>query len=257
MDLAKAQGLGAAAQWALNEAMLANPLTAFLTLLGLVTGAILYMVYNWETVGPKIKGTWHEAIIATDDFFMFLFGMADNASTAVEGTFTAIANTITVVMNTIKRIIGTAISWIMRQFQKLGENNPMISIAKTLLGASDASAKKFAGMNEQEIMNRFGAPSDLTAGTVSLPEFGQRSIAQAYFDDSFESADAMLGGFTPGAMKFDPPNEAGVQAEKSEIDFKGVLEVVGLPEGSGAQLKKVSASGISAPQIDVKASGKN
>lgn len=60
LAIASAIGVVAAAQWAWNIAVAASPavriLSTIITVLGVVTAGIVWMVQNWETAGEKIEG---------------------------------------------------------------------------------------------------------------------------------------------------------------------------------------------------------
>lgn len=50
----------------LNAAFRANPIGFVITLLGLLSTAVMYVIQNWETWGPRLKSVWNTVVDVTE-----------------------------------------------------------------------------------------------------------------------------------------------------------------------------------------------
>lgn len=88
--------VAAAAQWVLNSALLASPITWIIIGIGAIIAAIVLLIANWDSVWPVLVGAW-DAIVAAWNVAWewikgFFSGLWESVSTFVAGIPEAIMN---------------------------------------------------------------------------------------------------------------------------------------------------------------------
>ena len=94
--LAAALLVAAAAQWAMNSALLASPITWIIVGIGLIIAAIVLLVANWDSVWPVLVGAWDYIVDAWNTAWEwikgFFSGLWESVTTIVAGIPEAISN---------------------------------------------------------------------------------------------------------------------------------------------------------------------
>lgn len=88
--------VAAAAQWVMNSALLASPITWIIIGIGAIIAAIVLLIANWDSVWPVLVGAW-DAIVAAWNVAWewikgFFSGLWESVSTFVAGIPEAILN---------------------------------------------------------------------------------------------------------------------------------------------------------------------
>nr|DAU92763.1 MAG TPA: tail tape measure [Caudoviricetes sp.] len=103
--LAAALLVAAAAQWAMNSALLASPITWIIVGIGLIIAAIVLLVANWDSVWPVLVGAWDSIVAAWNTAWEwikgFFSGLWESVTTFVAGIPEAISNFLSGAWDTI------------------------------------------------------------------------------------------------------------------------------------------------------------
>lgn len=97
--------VAAAAQWVMNSALLASPITWIIIGIGAIIAAIVLLIANWDSVWPVLVGAW-DAIVAAWDVAWewikgFFSGLWESVTTFVAGIPEAIMNFLSGAWDTI------------------------------------------------------------------------------------------------------------------------------------------------------------
>lgn len=97
--------VAAAAQWVMNSALLASPITWIIIGIGAIIAAIVLLIANWDSVWPVLVGAW-DAIVAAWNVAWewikgFFSGLWESVSTFVAGIPEAILNFLSGAWDTI------------------------------------------------------------------------------------------------------------------------------------------------------------
>ena len=85
--LAGALGVAAAAQWVMNSALLANPITWIILGIGLLIAAIVLLVQNWDTVVAFLSDTFGPALDAAGQWFEDVGAWFGETWSGIKGAF--------------------------------------------------------------------------------------------------------------------------------------------------------------------------
>lgn len=81
--------VAAAAQWAMNSALLASPITWIIIAIGAIIAAIVLLAVNWDMVWPVLVGAWDAIVaawqVAWDWITSFFSGIWDGITTFIMG----------------------------------------------------------------------------------------------------------------------------------------------------------------------------
>lgn len=103
--LAAALLVAAAAQWVMNSALLASPITWIIVGIGLIIAAIVLLVANWDSVWPVLVGAWDAIVDAWNTAWEwikgFFSGLWESVTTFVAGIPEAISNFLSGAWDTI------------------------------------------------------------------------------------------------------------------------------------------------------------
>lgn len=111
--LATALTVAAVAQWAMNAALLANPMTWVIVGIGLLIAAIVLLWQNWDTVTQWLGATFGPIMEAAGDWFTNLGARAAQAWVDTVGAFQGAADWIG---GTFLSLWESSIGWISDQF---------------------------------------------------------------------------------------------------------------------------------------------
>lgn len=97
--------VAAAAQWVMNSALLASPITWIIIGIGAIIAAIVLLIANWDSVWPVLVGAW-DAIVAAWNVAWewikgFFSGLWESVTTFVSGIPEAIMNFLSGAWDTI------------------------------------------------------------------------------------------------------------------------------------------------------------
>lgn len=100
--------VAAAAQWAMNSALLASPITWIIVGIGLIIAAIVLLITNWDSVKETLLGAW-DAIVnawgaAWDWIKGFFSGIWDGITEFIAGIPEAISNFLSGAWDTISNL---------------------------------------------------------------------------------------------------------------------------------------------------------
>ena len=103
--LAAALLVAAAAQWVMNSALLASPITWIIIGIGAIIAAIVLLVANWDSVWPVLVGAWDAIVDAWNTAWEwikgFFSGLWESVTTFVAGIPEAISNFLSGAWDTI------------------------------------------------------------------------------------------------------------------------------------------------------------
>lgn len=112
---AAAEGGLTIAQWLLNAAMSANPVGLIVIAIGLLIGAIILLVMNWDTVVQFLSDVWQ-------GFVSWFTGVMDGFLAWWNGLWTAVWEWIVGIWNGIVAWVTNAISMLLLGMQIIGSN---------------------------------------------------------------------------------------------------------------------------------------
>lgn len=97
--------VAAAAQWAMNSALLASPITWIIVGIGLIIAAIVLLITNWDSVKDTLLGAWDAIVnawgVAWDWIKGFFSGIWDGITEFIAGIPDAISNFLSGAWDTI------------------------------------------------------------------------------------------------------------------------------------------------------------
>lgn len=97
--------VAAAAQWVMNSALLASPITWIIIGIGAIIAAIVLLIANWDSVWPVLVGAWDAIVAAWDAAWEwikgFFSGLWESVTTFVAGIPEAIMNFLSGAWDTI------------------------------------------------------------------------------------------------------------------------------------------------------------
>ncbi len=97
--------VAAAAQWVMNSALLASPITWIIIGIGAIIAAIVLLIANWDSVWPVLVGAWDAIVAAWDAAWGwikgFFSGLWESVTTFVAGIPEAIMNFLSGAWDTI------------------------------------------------------------------------------------------------------------------------------------------------------------
>ena len=100
--------VAAAAQWAMNSALLASPITWIIIAIGAIIAAIVLLVTNWDSVWPVLVGAWDKIVDAWNAAWNwikgFFSGIWDGITEFIAGIPDAISNFLSGAWDTISGI---------------------------------------------------------------------------------------------------------------------------------------------------------
>lgn len=103
--LAAALLVAAAAQWVMNSALLASPITWIIIGIGAIIAAIVLLIANWDSVWPVLVGAWDAIVDAWNTAWEwikgFFSGLWESVTTFVAGIPEAIMNFLSGAWDTI------------------------------------------------------------------------------------------------------------------------------------------------------------
>lgn len=115
--VATAVGLWSAAQWVLNVAMTANPIGIIIVAIGLLIGAIILLVTNWDTVVAFLGDVWQGFVdwfmAVMDGFLGWWNGLWTAVWEWIVSVWDAIVAGITTYINTVLAVITAVAGFIV------------------------------------------------------------------------------------------------------------------------------------------------
>lgn len=100
--------VAAAAQWAMNSALLASPITWIIVGIGLIIAAIVLLITNWDSVKETLLGAWDAIVnawgVAWDWIKGFFSGIWDGITEFIAGIPEAISNFLSGAWDTISNL---------------------------------------------------------------------------------------------------------------------------------------------------------
>lgn len=226
--------LWAASQWAVNFALLANPVTLIIAGIIVLIAVIILVIVYWD----EIVAAWQAGLNSiydgtnsvTNEIATF-FGMM---SASVTNVAIDIANAFGEVWYGIKAQVADTVSFVIGAWGRM----------KAALGMDTS------GLPSREDVTKWFGIDETYKPTEHI---GYEDAAQGY-KDSFASA-AMLMGANTDTKRPEPPNRAQRDASQNNVNLSGVIDVVSksgfMTETNGTS----TVNGHKAPGVDWRSKG--
>lgn len=228
--------LWATSQWAVNAALLANPITWIIFgVIALIAVLALVIIY------------WDEIVIAWQEGLNSIVSGTNGVTNSIATFFGLMSNSVTNVAIDIGNAFGQV--WHNIKSQASGVVSHVIGAWRAVKSALGMDVSGLP--SPEEIDKWFGVDAEYTP-TSNLDS--DTSIGD--YKDAFAAAAGMLGGEKGGSVE--PPNRAQREASSSNIDFSGVIDIFSPPGTEAAGRSNTKVNGEKAPGVDWRSkAGKN
>lgn len=226
--------LWAAAQWVLNAALLANPITWLIAgVLAFIAVVVLIIVY-WDEIVAAWQAGLNSISEGTNETTNWIAEKFASLTTPVINAAIAIGNAFGEVWHKIKSGVASAVSFVIGAWGRL----------KGSLGF-DVSGIPSA----QDVNGWFGTD----AGFTPTSYIDKDEMAQGY-KDAFSAAADFLGA-EKSIGEVEPPNRAKRDASGHDISLRGVIDVFSPPGMTSAASSTTTVNGRQAPGVDWRSKG--
>jgi hypothetical protein len=221
----------AASQWAVNAALLANPITWIIAgVIALIAILALVIIY-WDEISAAWQSGLNSMYAGTNSFTNGVADFFGMMSASITNIMIDIDNAFGEVWFGMKMQAADAIAYIIGLWGKV----------KAMLGF-DAS-----GLPTREDLGKsFGIDETFK----SMDNIDYSDAAQGY-KDAFSTGAMLMGANTDNPP---PPNQAQREAAAQDMNLKGTIDITA-PDGYGAKGKSSGGGGAKAPDVDWRSKG--
>lgn len=189
--LAVALGVAAAAQWVMNSAMLANPLTWIIV--GIVAGIValvaglVWLIANWDTVVAWFKDVWAGIVD-------WLSGVWDSIKSGIETAWNAVADFFSGLWESIKSGVETGWNAVVDWVKKIPQRIVDLFMNWTLIGLL---IQHWDSIKEGAV-NGFNAVVDWIRGVPQMVIDALGNVGDLLLDAGKNILNGFLRGLTKG-----------------------------------------------------------
>jgi len=234
---ATATEVWAGAQWALNIAMLANPITLIIALILALIAVIAIVIIYWDEIAAGWTNLMTEIYTGANETTNAISEFFAGLATPIVNIAIEIGNVFGEVWHTIKSGISATVAFVINAVRKL----------QGVLGV-----EMFDLPSEGEIDKWFGVDKPFEArGHVTEGE-----IAQGY-KDAFKMWSEVMGAETgKGKAPIEAPNKSRSEMYKKSFDMNAEIDIYA-PEGYSTQTRSSTVNGKKAPGVVRTKAGQN
>jgi TP901 family phage tail tape measure protein len=226
--------LWAKSQWAVNLAMLANPVTwLILGFMAFIATIVLLIVY-WD----EIVAAWDAGLSSmsdgTNETANFIAGAFASITTPVVNAAIAIGNAFGEVWHNIKSGVASAVSFVISAWGRL----------KGSLGFDISDLP-----SAQDVEGWFGTDVSFTP-----TDYLEKEDATQGYKDAFASAADFLGA-EKSMGNYEPPNRAQRDASTNDISLSGVIDILSPRDMGASGRSNTKVNGQQAPGVNWRSKG--
>lgn len=202
-------------QWALNVAMLANPITLIIALIIALIAIVVLVIVYWD----ELKEMWLNVMTS----------IYNGTNETVNGVIDAMVSMVTPIMNVgvdianafgetwygIKSGVSATVSFVINAFRRM----------KGALGFDTSDLPSAADVDKWFGVDKEYAPRE---------RFTEDQVRGAY-QEVFRQGAKLFGADTEGKKGVEAPNRSRSESERQSVDLRGQIDIF-TPEGYSAQM---------------------
>lgn len=226
-------------QWALNIAMLANPITLIIALIVALIAVVALVIIYWDDLKKVWLDTMNSVYDGTNETVNAVVDAMTSMVTPIMNVGIDVINAFGRVWHSIKSGVASAVKFAINAVAKL----------QNALGV-----QIFDLPSSGDIDRWFGVDKEYEP----MQHATEDQVRQAY-QDAYKGLAEFLGADTNRKAPVEAPNKARVEAQQQSVDFRGQVDIF-TPQGFAAEMTSSSATinGQKAPGVNWKAkSGRN